>query len=143
MLWMFKYKTMKKNQLVRFCIILGVLAYTFTSCSREGDLTATINTNEPNNISGDVSGNGGSVTKTWTFENTNVRAGWDMSIDASAGSFRLVLEDVEGTSVVDQTLTAGSGPQSADGTSEDGVAGTWTATLTLTGLKGSGDYSFR
>lgn len=56
--------------------------------------------------------------------------------------FRLVLKDANGTTVVDRTLTAGSGSQNADGTSSSGKAGTWIATITLTNFDGSGDYSF-
>lgn len=131
----------KKVQFVGLLVILG-LTLTFTSCEKE-ELTATINTSQ-NTASGDIKGNGGAATKTWTFTNSSSRIGWDMSIDASSGSFQLVLEDASGAVVLNKTLTAGSGPQSADGTTpEGGTEGEWTATITLTNFYGSGDYSFR
>ena len=64
-----------------------------------------------------------------------------MSIGATSGSFRLVLKDAGAVTVLDKTLTAGSGAQDASGTSSSGTAGTWTATITLTNFNGSGDYS--
>lgn len=135
-------KTIKKNQ-VGLLIMLAFIIVSLTSCEKE-ELTATINVSEPNNKSGDVRGDGGSATKTWTFTNSSTRAGWDMTInDATSGSFQLIMEDASGTVVLDQTLTAGSGPQSADGTTpEGGEPGTWTCTIRLTNFNGTGDYSF-
>ena len=137
----------------------GVLT-TFTGCKKEGCIDAnadnyddeakkddgtctypTINKTSTGN-SGDVKGAGGTASDTWTFTNNNNTAGWDMSIDATSGSFRLVLQDADGTTVLDKTLTAGSGAQDADGTTSSGTAGTWTCTITLTNFNGTGDYSF-
>lgn len=92
--------------------------------------------------SGDISGSGGTVSKTWTFTNSNSTAGWDMSINSSSGSFQMILKDASGTTMLDKTLTAGSGLQSTSGQTPAGTPGTWTAILTLTKFNGSGDYSF-
>lgn len=116
--------------------------FTFTSCEDDVELTAVVNTNQTN-ASGDVRGDGGSTSKTWTFTNTSLTAGWDMSINASSGSLQLVLKDASGTVLLDRILTAGSGAQSADGTTPEGTAGEWTATVTLVNFNGTGDYSFR
>lgn len=129
----------KKFQAVSLFVLLG-LTLVFSSCEKE-ELTATVNMYQ-DNASGDVMGNGGTATRTWTFTNTSVSAGWDMSIDATSGSFQLILMDASGTVLLDRTLSAGSGPQSADGTTPAGAAGQWTATLILTNFNGSGDYSF-
>ena len=122
-------------------IIVGIMTTLFVSCAKD-DPFASINTLEPLNKSGDIRGDGGSATKTWSFENTNVTAGWDMSMNASSGTFQMVLKDADGKTVLDKTLTVGTGPQSADGTSSSGTAGTWTATITLTNFNGTGDFSF-
>ena len=138
-------KTMKTIQLVGLFVMVGFIAVSLTSCKKEEVLpapVATVNVLSTTNKSGDIKGNGGSTTKTWTFANPNTKAGWDMSISATKGSFRLVLKDASGTTRLDQTLTAGSGPQSASGTTLDGTAGTWTSTITLTDFNGSGDFSF-
>lgn len=103
----------------------------------------TINVNTSGaGASGDIKGAGGTISKTWTFTNNKSTVDWDMSIGATSGSFRLVLKDVAGTTKLDKTLTAGSGPQDASGQTPAGTAGTWTATITLTQFKGTGDYSF-
>ena len=135
-------KTIKEIQ-VGLLIMLSLILVSFTSCEKD-DLYATIKVVEPDNKNGDIIGNGGSATKTWTFTNPNTRVGWDMTInDATSGSFQLILKDASGTVVLDNTLTAGSGPQSADGTTpEGGVAGTWNCTIKLTNFNGTGDYSF-
>lgn len=131
----------KKNQLIGLLVILGLM-FTFTSCEKEEEFTAVINTSQTS-ASGDVKGDGGSTTKSWTFTNSSVSAGWDMAINATSGTFQLVLKDASGTVLLDKTLIAGSGPQSADGTTPEGTAGEWTATVTLSNFNGSGDYSFR
>lgn len=114
----------------------------FASCDKD-DLTASINVNSENNNSGDVKGNGGTATKTWSFANSSSKAGWDMTInDATSGSFNLTLKDDAGTVMLDKTLSADSGAKSADGTTEEGIPGEWTATITLKNFDGTGDYSF-
>ena len=152
---------MKKTiQLLALIAIVGTTLTTFTSCKKEGciDTNAdnyddkakkddgtciypTINKTSGGN-SGDIKGGGGTASDTWTFTNNNTTAGWDMSIGATSGSFQLVLKDASGTTVLDKTLTAGSGAQDASGTTSSGTAGSWTVTITLTNFNGTGDYSF-
>lgn len=102
----------------------------------------TINMNATG-MSGDVNGGGGSASNSVTFTQNNATLGWDMSQDASSGSFNLTVRDASGTVVINNTLTVGSGDQDASGTSSSGTTGTWTATVTLTDFTGSGDYSFQ
>ena len=97
--------------------IVALTSVMLTSCKKDEPLTAVINVSSTNgNKSGDIKGDGGSATKTFTFTNPNTTAGWDMSISATSGSFKLILKDASGSIVLDKTLTAGSGLQSADGT---------------------------
>lgn len=152
---------MKKFKVVTTALIVGVMALGFTSCKKEGcidpkannyneeakkdDGTCTypvINMNAAG-TSGDISGGGGTASGTQTFTQNSATLGWDMSINASTGSFNLTVRDADGNIVINQTLTAGSGAQSADGTSAAGTTGTWTATVTLTDFTGTGDYSFQ
>ncbi len=149
---------MKKAHLI--FIGIAVLSFGFTSCKKKGCTDVDANNynedakkddgtctypviNMGNNNSGDISGSGGSASSSKTFTQSSSTLGWDMSINASAGSFNLRVTDADGTEVINQTLTAGSGPQSADGTSAAGTTGTWTATVTLTDFSGTGDYSFQ
>lgn len=141
---------------------LAALTLIFASCKKEGcmdqnadnyneeakkdDGSCTypiINMGSGNNNSGDVSGQGGTASGSKTFTQNDATLGWEMSINASSGSFNLNVTDASGTSVINQTLTANSGSQSADGTSAEGTTGTWTATVTLTNFQGTGDYSFQ
>lgn len=141
---------------------LGAVALlSFTSCKKKGcidpnannyneeakkdDGTCTypvINTNGTG-LSGDVNGQGGTASSTVTFTQSNATLGWDMSQNATSGSFNLTITDAAGTAVVNNTLIAGSGPQDASGTSDAGTTGTWTAVVTLTNFSGIGDYSYQ
>lgn len=153
-------KPIRKVKLGALVAIIGLLSATFIGCKEEGcdDPMAdnynqdagkndgsckypTISVTSSGNT-GDVRGAGGSASKTWTFTNSKTSAGYDMSITATSGSFQLVLKDAAGQIVLDQTLTAGSGPQSVGGTTSSGAAGSWTGTITLTKFNGTGDYSF-
>lgn len=125
------------------CIDVNANNYNQDAAKDDGTCTYPVINIASNNTSGDVSGQGGTASETVTFENNNSKVGWDMSIDASTGSFQLEVKDADGTIVIDKTLTAGSGAQDADGTSATGTAGTWTATVTLTSFNGSGDYSMQ
>jgi hypothetical protein len=141
--------------------IAAMAASTFTGCKEKGCTNPnadnynqeateddgcctypTINISSTN-TSGDISGLGGTASKTVSFTNNNSTVGWDMAIDASSGSFQLVVKDADGETVIDETLTADSGAQDADGTSSSGTSGTWTATVSLTSFNGTGDYSLQ
>ncbi len=150
---------MKKGQVLILAAILSIGA--LTSCKKKGctDVNANnynesakkddgsctypvINMN-PSGNSGDISGGGGTATNSQVFSQTNATLGWDMSINASTGSFNLTVRDADGIVVIDKTLTAGVGAQDAAGTSLSGTPGNWTATITLTNFTGTGDYSFQ
>lgn len=135
-------KTVKKFNVL--ALFLLVIMSAMVSCSKKAEPTASVNVlATSNNMSGDVSGNGGSTSRVWKFNNSSTIAGWDMSMNGSSGTFQLVLKDAAGAIKLDKTITAGVGVQSADGTTPAGTAGEWTATITLTNFSGSGDYSFR
>ena len=151
-----------KTKIILSTLMITALSFsTFTSCkkkvctdpnadnysaeSKKDDGTCTFPTINisSTNTSGDISGAGGTASGSATFANNNTTVGWDAAIDASEGSFQLVILDADGKIVVDKTLTAGSGAQDAGGTSTSGTSGTWTATITLTSFNGTGDYSIQ
>jgi hypothetical protein len=150
---------MKINQLMMIAAVVSIGA--FTSCKKEGCID--VNANNYNveaekddescvypsvnmtagGLSGDISGAGGTVTGSSTFTQTSATLGWDMSQNASSGSFNLTVTDASGNAVINNTITAGVGAQDAGGTSSSGTTGTWTVTVTLTSYTGSGDYSIQ
>lgn len=148
---------MKKGQILILAAVLSVGA--MTSCKKKGCIDANANNYNAEakkddgsctypiinatGTAGDVSGAGGTATSTVSFTRNSATMVWDQAQNASAGSFNLLVTDADGTTVVNSTLIAGSGPQDADGTSSAGATGTWTATVTLTDYTGSGDYSFQ
>lgn len=125
------------------CIDVNADNYSTEAKKDDGTCTYPVINTAGNGTSGDVSGKGGTASSTVTFNNTNNTVGWDMAISATEGSFNLTILDADGSSVVTNTLTAGSGAQDASGTSTSGTSGTWTATVTLTNFDGTGDYSFQ
>ncbi len=144
-------------------LLVGIFTLSMTSCKKKGCIDQNANNynssakkddgsctypviNVSNagagGASGDISGSGGSAMKTFTFTNNNTTVDWDMTINASSGSFRLVLKDASGAVKLDRTLTAGQGAQDAAGQTPAGTPGQWEATVTLTNFTGTGDYSF-
>lgn len=124
---------------------MDVNANNYSSAAEKDDGSCsypTINM-APGGLSGDVTGGGGTASNSTTFTQSSSTLGWDMSIDASGGTMNLTVRDASGSIVINNTLTANSGPQDQSGTSSSGTTGTWTATVTLTNFTGTGDYSFQ
>jgi len=128
---------------------LSLLTFIFTAfvaCSSDDSPTITASVNNTSmsigNFNGDVTGNGGSETETFTWNNAEATADYNMDITASAtGSFRFVLKDVNGTTVLDKTLVGGTNPDTFSGVTNAGTPGDWTVTLTLSNFDGDGSYS--
>ncbi|MCH7524292.1 MAG: hypothetical protein IIC74_04605 [Bacteroidetes bacterium] len=128
---------------------LSLLTFIFTAfvaCSKDDSptITASVNntSNSTGNFNGDVTGNGGSVSETFTWNNALTTADYNMDITAiSAGSFRLLMKDANGATVLDKTLQGSVEPDTFSGVTSSGTAGDWTITLTLTNFDGDGSYS--
>lgn len=119
----------------------------FTSCKDDAPapvatVTYTPSTVTVGEVDGDVTGNGGSTSKTYTWNNSLTKAEFNMDITATnGGSFQLLVEDSEGLLVVDKTLVAGGLEDSKSGTSSTGTPGDWTVTVVLTDFNGDGSFS--
>ena len=130
------------NGIFLFALLFGLT----TSCSSDDDNgpTATINitTNVAGDIGGDFTGNGGSTSQTATFINGSTTADVNFDITgATGGTFRLLVQDSQGVTVLDESLTGGVEPDSFSGVTSAGTAGDWTITMTLTNFSGDGSYS--
>ena len=131
-----------KNLLKLSLLMLTITV--FISCSKDDAVTASVNnkSNSLGNFDGDVTGNGGSVSETFTWNNALTTADYNMDITATSdGSFRLLIKDANGATVLDKTLQGNVEPDTFSGVTSAGAAGDWKITLTLTNFDGDGSYS--
>jgi hypothetical protein len=136
-------KIMKSKNVKLFLLlsIAGLSSVLLTSCKEEPFATITID-ETGSDLGGDVTGDGGSTSQTYTWNNSLTTADWNMDITASAGgSFRLLIKDADGATVLDNTLTKGVGDDSASSVTSAGTAGDWQVTVTLTDFNGDGSFS--
>lgn len=94
------------------------------------------------NVDGDVTGNGGNVTKAYTWKNSSTTAGYDMDFTSvKGGTYNLTVADADGSIVINQTLVSGQGDDTRGGVSAIGAPGDWSVTVTLTNFSGDGSFS--
>ncbi|MDN5202770.1 hypothetical protein QQ008_15380 [Fulvivirgaceae bacterium BMA10] len=134
-------KTTKRS--IYSLLILGILTMAFAACSDEEEATASVSINSVgSDFGGDVVGNGGSTTQSFTWNNPLATADYNMDITAVAGgNFQLTITDSDGATVLNQSLTKGQGDDSRSGVTEIGSSGNWTITITLTNFAGDGSFS--
>lgn len=130
-----------KLKLLPVIILLAVISITTTSCEKEP--MATISINETGDtVGGDVTGDGGSTSRSYKWNNSLRTVDFNMDITASkGGSFNLSITDADGTNVLNETLTVGHGDDSKSGVSASGASGEWTIMVTLTDFDGDGSFS--
>lgn len=133
---------MKKTAHLLF-LICFVASFTIISCDDEAEPTAQISINETgSDLGGDVTGNGGSETNTFTWNNPQQTADWNMDITAAGGgSLRLTITDAGGQTVLNQTLQKGQSDDSRSGVTSTGTAGDWLITVSVTDFNGDGSFS--
>lgn len=135
----------KKQNLTLVLVFVGLMGLlTLSGCSKDDDPSATVNiTATGSDLDGDVTGDGGSTSRNYTWNNPLSRADWNMDITATnGGSFQLIIEDADGVVVLDRTLVAGQGEDSGSGvTQAGGTPGDWTVTINLTNFNGDGSFS--
>ena len=131
-------KNLFKISLFAFGLVL------FTACSDDDGPTASITVVEETNgdTGGDFTGNGGTATRTFVWQNSQTTAEYNADITATAtGVFNMILLDAEGTEVLNRSLGETAEPDSFSGVTVAGVAGEWTVTITVTNFSGDGSYS--
>lgn len=118
------------------------IGLSFTGCSKDEPF-ASVSINETgSDVGGDVTGDGGSTSQSYTWNNPLSTADYNMDITSAAGgNMNLMIADADGTMVLDQTLTVGVGDDSKSGVTSAGAAGPWTITVTLTNFNGDGSFS--
>jgi hypothetical protein len=133
---------MKKLQLSTLILILLASTIYLGSCSKDEPF-ASVSINEVgSDLGGDVTGDGGSIVESYNWNNPLSTVDWNMDITTvSGGTFNLKIVDSDGTTVLDQALTAGQGDDSRSGVSAAGTSGQWTITVRLTSFNGDGSFS--
>lgn len=130
---------MKKLSFLFFFLVI------LASCSEDDDPTATIKVNPPNTVTssvdGDIVGNGGSASRTFTWENSRPTAEYNFDMTVSnGGSFQMIIKDATGAVVLDHTLVKGQTPDSKSGVTATGATGSWTVEIHVKNFNGSGSY---
>lgn len=137
----------------KFLAVLFMATAVFVGCSDdEADLMAEVRINgtvlidNDDDFNGDVGGSfvgdGGSVTRIFTWQNALTTADYNADITATAeGSFNMVVRDSEDAIVLDRTLNGAVEPDSFSGVTSAGTAGAWTVTITVTNFNGDGSFS--
>lgn len=152
----FNLKNISKISLL--CFSLSII----TSCSKDNDsdefIRLTVNgeqvtssdTNftvgDRSDFNGDIdasfTGNGGSATRIFSWNNNLRTADYNADITAtSEGSFQIIVKDSEATVVLDRTIQGGAEPDSIDGVTSSGVSGIWTVTIIVNNFNGDGSFS--
>ena len=136
---------MKKSILSLSLIAIFTLVLT-TSCSSDdsgptADVVVKTSAGSAD-FDADVLGSGGSVTKSFSWNNNLNTVDYNMDITAATGGvFQLVLKDVNGLTVLDKSLNGEVEPDSYSGVSSQGEAGEWTVEITLSNFNGDGSFS--
>ena len=132
--------------------ILLLMNLSLVSCSEDDEQEAVITVNGValvdndddffGDINGDFTGTGGSVSRTFLWQNSLSTADYNADITATAaGKFRMIVEDAEGTVVLDRSLNGSSGPDTFSGVTSSGMAGVWSVTIILDSFEGDGSFS--
>ena len=127
-----------------FAFFLFAAVGLFSSCEKEEPQAAkvTFATIAAGDIDGDVTGNGGTTSKSYNWQNSLATADYNMDITAvKGGSFQLLIKDANGKIVLDKTLVAGQGEDTRSGVALSGTPGSWTVSVTLTDFNGDGSFS--
>jgi len=131
----------EKHKIILNIMLIATLGVGLTSCTKK---TASITVNNINTgtTDGDVNGNGGDASHSYDWINLTTQATYAMDLTSSVGgTFNLTVKDASGNVMLDRTLTAGVGDDSASGVSSIGQSGTWMVIITLTDFEGDGSYS--
>ena len=93
-------------------------------------------------ISGDFTGAGGSVSRTFVWFNNLTTADYNADITATAeGTFNMLVLDADGNTVLNRSLSGAVEPDSFSGVTESGTSGEWSVTITVGSFKGDGSFS--
>lgn len=147
---MFQIKLLKNL----FMMALTITFLTVVSCSKDDDpapvAKVTVNgtvlfengDDFTGDVGGDFTGNGGSITRTFLWQNSLNTAEYNADITAtSEGVFQMEVKDADGNMVLDRSLSGASDPDSFSGVTSSGTSGIWSVIITINTFKGDGSFS--
>ena len=135
---------MKNFKPTIFILSIIITFLTFSSCSNDHDLSANVTLTEGvnNDIGGDFTGNGGTTSETFNWQNDLTTADYNADITASTtGLFQMIVKDSEGTTVLDRSINGSVEPDSFSGVTSSGEAGMWTVTINVSNFNGNGSFT--
>ena len=136
--------------------LIGLLALatamSLMSCSKDDDNNMMVRVNGQvvfdlgddylGDIDGDFVGDGGTITRTFSWSNSLNRADYNADITATAaGMFQMIVRDADEAIVLDRSLDGAVEPDSFSGVTSAGTSGIWTVTIILTDFNGDGSFS--
>jgi hypothetical protein len=142
---------MKSTGLLKMATLVMAIIF-FVACSKDDDSFARITVNntllvgDRSDFNGDIdasfTGNGGSVARSFIWNNNLNTADYNADITASSeGTFRMIVEDSEGSVVLDRTIDGSTEPDTVGGVTSSGASGIWTVTIQVTEFTGDGSFS--
>ncbi|MGB5205002.1 MAG: hypothetical protein WBN63_12490 [Eudoraea sp.] len=134
-------KTLKPTIFILLIIIASLI---LSSCNNDDDLSANVNLTEgiDGDIGGDFTGNGGTISETFNWQNDLSTADYNADITASTvGLFQMIVKDSEGTIVLDRSLNGGVEPDTFSGVTSSGESGMWTVTINVSNFNGDGSFT--
>jgi hypothetical protein len=136
---------MKNYKSVASILIIFLITILTSSCIDDtNDLSADIILTEgiDGDIGGDFTGNGGSTSKIFNWQNDLSTADYNADITATAnGVFQMIVKDSGGKIVLDRSLKGNEEPDTFSGVTSSGTPGRWTVTITITNFNGDGSFS--
>ncbi|MET6990825.1 hypothetical protein [Sediminicola arcticus] len=142
---------MKNVRFLKNAMLL-MTVISMVSCNKDDDAFANITVNgtllvgDRSDFNGDIdasfTGSGGSASRSFSWNNNLNTADYNADITANAqGTFRIIVEDSEGATVLDRTIDGGTEPDTIGGVTTSGTSGIWTVNIQVTDFNGDGSFS--
>ncbi|WP_421803586.1 hypothetical protein [Flagellimonas sp.] len=150
---------MKTSNLFK-SFMAGVMVLTVIACSKDDDAFASVAVNgttlrtspsdftvgDRSDFNGDINasftGNGGSTTRIFSWNNNLSTADYNADITATTeGTFNMVVTDADANIVLNRSLNGAVEPDSFSGVTDAGTSGIWTVTITVESFNGDGSFS--
>ena len=142
---------MKKVKFLKIVMVFMTVILV-VSCNKDDDSFANVTVNgtllvgDRSDFNGDIdasfTGNGGSASRSFIWNNNLNTADYNADITALAeGTFRIIVEDSEGTTVLDRIIDGNTEPDTIGGVTSSGASGIWTVNIQVTDFNGDGSFS--